>query len=88
MKPTDPNARTSFGDLTNIQMSDIIDCFFLVFNKLFHKYPLSFWIVFFFLEDVGDHCKIDELPMYGVIQTPSDYQALHEKMCQQTRLRV
>jgi hypothetical protein len=28
MKPADPNARTSFGDLTNIQMSGIIDFFF------------------------------------------------------------
>jgi hypothetical protein len=77
-----------FGDLTNIQMSGIIDFFFLVFNKLFHKCPLSFWIVFFFLVDVSDHCKFDELPMSGVIQTPSDYQALHKKMRQQTRLRV
>jgi hypothetical protein len=82
MKLADPNARTSFGDLTNIQMSGIIDFFFLVFNKLFHKYPISFWIDFFFLEDVGDHCKIDELPMSVVIQTPSDYQSLHEKTCQ------
>jgi hypothetical protein len=58
MKAADPNARTSFGDLTNIQMSGIIDYFLLFFNKLFHKYPLSFWIVLFFLEDVADYCKI------------------------------
>jgi hypothetical protein len=80
MKPADPNARMPFGDLTNIQMLGIIDCFLLVFNKLFHKYPLSFWIIFFFLEDVTDHCKIDELPMSSVIQTPSDYQTLRGKM--------
>jgi hypothetical protein len=59
-----------------------------VLNKLFHKYALSFWIVFFFLEDVTDHCKIDELPMSSIIQTPSDYQTLHEKMRQQTCIRV
>jgi hypothetical protein len=88
MKLANPNARMPFDDLTNIQMSGIIDCFLLFFNKLFHKYPLLFWIVFFFLEDVTDHCKIYELPMSGVIQTPSDYQALCEKMCHQTRLRV
>jgi hypothetical protein len=82
MKPADPNAQMPFGDLTNIQMLGIINCFLLVFNKLFHKYPLSFWIIFFFLEDVADHCKIDELPMSSIIQTPSDYQALHEKMRQ------
>jgi hypothetical protein len=67
MKPLDPNTRTPFGDLTNIQMLGIIDCFLLFFNKLFHKYPLSFWIVFFFLEDVADHCKIYELLISGVI---------------------
>jgi hypothetical protein len=80
MKPADPNAQMPFGDLTNIQMLGIIDCFLLVFNKLFHNYPLSFWIIFFFLEDVTDHCKIDELPMSSVIQTPSDYQTLRGKM--------
>jgi hypothetical protein len=42
MKPTHPIARTLFGDFTNIQMSCIIDCFLLLFNKLFHEYPLSF----------------------------------------------
>jgi hypothetical protein len=88
MKPTDPNTRTLFDDLTSIQMSGIIDCFLLFLNKLFHKYPLSFWIAFFFLEDVTDHCKIYELPMSDVIQTPSNYQALHEKTHQQTCLRV
>jgi hypothetical protein len=55
MKPADPNGRTPFGDLTNIQMSGTINFFLLVLNKLFHKYPLSFWIVLFFLEDVPDH---------------------------------
>jgi hypothetical protein len=78
MKDADPIARTPFGDLTNIQMSGIIDCFLLLFNKLFHEYPLSFFIVFYFLDDVADNSKIFELPMSSVIQTPSDYQALHE----------
>jgi hypothetical protein len=77
-----------FGDLTNIHMSSIIDCFLLFFNKLFHKYTLSFWIVFFFLDDVADNYKNFELPMSDVIHTPSDYEALSEKTRQQTRLRV
>jgi hypothetical protein len=87
LKPAYPNARMPFGDLTIIQMPGIMDFFFLVFNKLFHMCPLLFWIVFFILEDVDDYCKIDELPMSGVIQTP-DYQALREKTRQQTHLRV
>jgi hypothetical protein len=37
---------------------------------------------------VVDNSKIYEEPSGGVIQTPSDYQVLREKMCQQTRLRV
>jgi hypothetical protein len=69
-------------------MSGIIDCFLVLCNKLFHEYPLSFWIVLCFLDDVVDNSKIYEEPSDGVIQTPSDYQALCEKTCQQTRLRV
>jgi hypothetical protein len=57
-------------------------------NKLFHEYPQSFWIVLCFLDDVTDNSKIYEEPSDGVIQTPLDYQALREKMRQQTRLRV
>jgi hypothetical protein len=82
MQPADHIARTPFGDLTNIQMSGIIDCFLILFNKLFHEYPLSFWIVLCFLDDVIDNNKIYEEPSDGVMQTPLDYQALHEKMCQ------
>jgi hypothetical protein len=82
MQLADHIARTPFGDLTNFQMSGIIDCFLILFNKLFHEYPLSFWIVLCFLDDVIDNSKIYEEPSDGVIQTPSDYQALHEKMCQ------
>jgi hypothetical protein len=82
MKPVNPIARTSFGDLTNIQMLGIIDCFLVLFNKLFHEYPLSFWIVLCFLDDVINNSKIYEEPSDGVIQTPSNYQALHEKTCQ------
>jgi hypothetical protein len=72
-------SRTPFGDLTNIQMSGIIDCFLVLFNKLFHEYPLSFWIVLCFLDDIIDNIKIYEEPSDDVIQTPSDYQALREK---------
>jgi hypothetical protein len=81
-------ARTPFVELTNIQMSGIIDCFLGFFNKLFHEYPLSVWVVSCFLDDVADNSKIYEEPSDGVIQTPSDYQSLREKICQQTRLRV
>jgi hypothetical protein len=81
-------AGTLFGDLTNIQMSAIIDCFSVLCNKLFHEYPPSFWIVLCFLDDVADKSKIYEEPSDDVIQTPSDYQALGEKTRQQTRLRV
>jgi hypothetical protein len=35
-----------------------------------------------------NNSKIYEEPSDGVIQTPFDYQALYEKMRQQTRLRV
>jgi hypothetical protein len=77
MKLADQIAQMPFGDLTNIHMSGI-----------FHKYPLSFCIFFYFLDDVADNSKIYELPMSSVIQTPSDYQALHEKMSQETSLRV
>jgi hypothetical protein len=59
-----------------------------LFNKLFHDYPLSFWIILCFLNGVTDNSKIYEEPSDGIIQTPSDSQAMHEKMCQQTRLRV
>jgi hypothetical protein len=69
-------------------MPGIIDCFLVLFNKLFHKYRLSFWIVLCFLDDITDNSKIYEEPSDGVIQTPSDYQALCEKMCEQTHLRV
>jgi hypothetical protein len=88
MKPADPIARTPFGNSTNNQMSGLIDFFLLLFNKLFHKFPLSFWIVFYILDDVTNNSRIYEIPMSGVIQTSSDYQSLHEKMCRQTRLRV
>jgi hypothetical protein len=88
MQPADHIAPRPFGDLTNIQMSGIIDYFLVLFNKLFHEYPPSFWIVLCFLDDVADNSKIDEEPSDDVIQTPSDYQALCEKMRQQTRLRV
>jgi hypothetical protein len=47
MKPADPNGRTPFGDLTNIQMSGTINFFLLVLNKLFHKYPLHFGLFSF-----------------------------------------
>jgi hypothetical protein len=63
-------------------MSGIINCFLLLFNKLFHEYPLSSWIVLCFLDDVTDNSKIYELAMYGVIQTPFDYQAWCEKTYQ------
>jgi hypothetical protein len=79
MQPADHIARTPFGILTNIQMSGIIDCFLVLFNKLFHEYPLSFWIVLCFLDDVVDNSKIYEEPSDDVIQTTSDYQALREK---------
>jgi hypothetical protein len=59
-----------------------------LFNKLFHDYPLLFWIVLCFLDDVVDNSKIYEEPSDGVIQTPSDYQATCEKTRQQTCLRV
>jgi hypothetical protein len=88
MQPADHIAQTPFGGLTNIQMSSIIDCFLVLFNKLFHEYSLSFWIVLCFLDDVADNSKIYEEPSDGVIQTPSDYQALRDKTRQQTRLRV
>jgi hypothetical protein len=82
MQPADHIARTPFGILTNIQMSGIIDCFLVLFNKLFHEYPLSFWIVLCFLDDVIDNSKIYEEPSDGVIQAHPDYQALREKACQ------
>jgi hypothetical protein len=85
MKPVNPIARTSFGDLTNIQMLGIIDCFLVLFNKFFYEYPLSFWIVLCFLDDVINNSKIYEEPSDGVIQTPSNYQALHEKTCQRVQ---
>jgi hypothetical protein len=69
-------------------MSGIIGCFLVLFNKIFHKYPLSFWIVLCFLDDVVDNSKIYEEPSDGIIQTPLNYQALREKMHQQTRLWV
>jgi hypothetical protein len=75
---------TLFGDLTNIQMPGIIDCFLVLCNKLFHEYPPSFWIVLCFLDDVADKSKIYEEPSDNVIQTHSDYQALGEKTRQQT----
>jgi hypothetical protein len=79
MQPAVHIARTPFGNLTNIQMPGIIDCFLVLCNKLFHEYPLSFWIVLCFLDNVADKSKIYEEPRDGVIQTPSDYQALREK---------
>jgi hypothetical protein len=88
MQSTDHIAQTPFDELTNIQMSSIINCFLVLFNKLFHEYPLSFWIVLCFLDDVTDNSKIYEEPSDAVIQTPSDYQALREKTCQQVCLRV
>jgi hypothetical protein len=69
-------------------MSSIIGCFLLLCNKLFHDYPLSFWIVLYFLDDVANNSKIYEEPSDSVIQTPTDYQPSCEKMRQQTRLRV
>jgi hypothetical protein len=69
-------------------MSGIIGCFLVLFNKIFHKYPLSFWIVLCFLDDVVDNSKIYEEPSDGIIQTPLNYQSLREKMHQQTRLWV
>jgi hypothetical protein len=59
-----------------------------LFNKLFDEYPLSFWIVLCFLDDVADNSQIYDEPSDGIIQTPSDYQGLHDKMRQQTHLRV
>jgi hypothetical protein len=88
MKLEDAIAQTPFCDLTNIEMSGIIDCFLVLFNKLFHEYPLSFWIILCFLDDVTDNSKIYEEPSDDVIQTPFDYQALHEKVRQLTCLRV
>jgi hypothetical protein len=73
MQPADHIAWTPFGDLTNIQMLGIIDCFLVLFSKLFHEYPLSFWIVLCFLDDVADNSKIYEEPSDSVIQTPLDY---------------
>jgi hypothetical protein len=49
---------------------------------------MSFWIILCFLDDVADNSKIYEEPSDDVIQTPSDYQGLRDKMRQQTRLRV
>jgi hypothetical protein len=69
-------------------MLGIIYCFLVLCNKLFHDYALSFWIVLCFLDDVADNSKIYEEPSDGIIQIPSDYQASHEKMRQQTHLRV
>ena len=88
MKPVDHIVQKPFGDLTNIQMSGIIDCFLVLFNKLFHEYPLPFWIILCFLDDVIDNSKIYEEPSDGIIQTPPDYQGLCDKMRQQTHLRV
>jgi hypothetical protein len=88
MQPAVHIAGTPFDDLTNIQMSGIINCFLVVCNKLFHEYPLSFLIVLFFLDDATDKSKIYEEPSDDVIQTPSDFDALREKMQQQTRLSV
>jgi hypothetical protein len=68
------------------QVSSIAYCQLL--NKDSDEYPLSCWIVLCFLYDVTDNSKIYEEPSDGVIQTPSDYQGLHDKTCQQTRLRV
>jgi hypothetical protein len=68
------------------QVSSIAYCQLL--NKDSDEYPLSCWIVLCFLYDVTDNSKIYEEPSDGVIQTPSDYQGLHDKMCQQTHLRV
>jgi hypothetical protein len=87
MQPMIHIAGTPFGDLTNIQMSGVIDCFLVLCNRLFHEYPL-FWIVLCFLDNVADKSKIYEEPSDGIIQSPLDYQALHEKMRQRTRLRV
>jgi hypothetical protein len=88
MQPVDHIAQRPFGNLTNIRMLGIIDCFLVLCNKLFHEYPLLFFIVLYFLDDVVDNSKIYAESSDGVIQTSLDYQALHEKMCQQTCLRV
>jgi hypothetical protein len=88
MKPADQIGRTPFGDLTNIQLLGIIYCLLSLLNKDFDEYPLSCWTVFCLLDDVTDNSKIYEEPSDGVIQTPSDYQGLHEKMHQQTCLMV
>jgi hypothetical protein len=60
-------------------MLGIIDCFLVLFNKLFHKYPLSVQIVLYFLDDVVGNSKIYEESSDSVLQTPDDYQALYEK---------
>jgi hypothetical protein len=88
MKPANQIGRTPFGDLTNIQLSGIIYCLLSLLNKDSDEYPLSCWIVLCLLDDITDNSKIYEEPSGGVIQTPSDYQGLHDKTCQQTRLRV
>jgi hypothetical protein len=77
MQPADHIARIPFSDLTNIQILGIIDCFLVLFNKLFHEYPLSFWIVLCFLDDVIDNSKIYEESSDGIIHF--DYQTLHKK---------
>jgi hypothetical protein len=59
-----------------------------LFNKLFHGYPLSFWIVLCFVDDVTDNSTIYEEPSDSVIQTPYDYQALGDKMQQWTHIGV
>jgi hypothetical protein len=48
-------------------------------NKDSDDVPLSLWIILCFLDDVADHSKIYEEPSDGGIQTPFDYQGLHEK---------
>jgi hypothetical protein len=42
MKPADHIVRKPFGNLTNIQMLGIIDCFVILFNSLKHYYGIIF----------------------------------------------
>jgi hypothetical protein len=57
-------------------------------NKDSDEYPLSCWIVLCLLDGVTDNSKKFEEPSDTIIQTPSNYQGLREKRCQQTRLRA
>jgi hypothetical protein len=88
MKQADQISRTPFGNITNIQLSCVIYCLLSLLNKDSDECPLSCWIVLCLLDDIAENNKIYEEPSDGVIQSPSDYQGLHDKTHQKTCLRV